>query len=310
MMFVFLNDFLSQEKGLTVSDATFILAIFGFGCAAGGILGGYLGGLANSANRSYLPLFMALTTYLGILPFLALINDPTYDDASWKPCLYAFAGGCLASMPSVNIRPCIINCNPPEIRGAALTAANLVINAARGTGVSDGSRYVHCPLDYSHLCIGLLTLSQSLLAWQAFFLTSIMIMWDIDRQTGFNVLVILFWTVTSLQLAVLAKTLPVDQDQMLTELSSYANQKLALVNNGYGTISLDDDHESKSCDNNADDDRTIYSIETLSTSFDAVAARSTLNFFGSSFAETGSLVCSPCKKMRLPKKPTLDRLIE
>ena len=136
-------------------------------------------------------------------------------------------------------------------------------------------------------------------------------MWDIDRQTGFNVLVILFWTVTSLQLAVLAKTLPLDQDQMLNELSSYANQKLALVNNGYGTISLDDDHESQSCDNNADDDRTIYSIETLSTSFDAVAARSTLNFFGSSFLETGSLICSPCKKkMRLPKKPTLERLTE
>lgn len=140
MMFVFLNDFLSQEKGLTVSDATFILAIFGFGCAAGGILGGYLGGLANSANRSYLPLFMALTTYLGIMPFLALINDPTYHDGSWRPCLYAFAGGCLASMPIVNIRPCIINCNPPEIRGAALTAANLVINAARGTGVSGSSK--------------------------------------------------------------------------------------------------------------------------------------------------------------------------
>ena len=137
MMFVFLNDFLSQEKGLTVSDATFVLCVFGFGCAAGGIFGGYLGGLANSANRSYLPLFMASTTYLGILPFLALINDPTYHDGGWKPCLYAFAGGCLASMPSVNIRPCIINCNPPEIRGAALTASNLVINAARGTGVSD-----------------------------------------------------------------------------------------------------------------------------------------------------------------------------
>ncbi len=135
MMFVFLNDFLSQEKGLTVSDATFVVAVFGFGCASGGIFGGYLGGMANRANRSYLPLFMALTTYLGILPFLGLLNDPTYTQASWKPCFYAFAGGCLASMPSVNVRPCIINCNPPEIRGAALTAANLVINAARGTGV-------------------------------------------------------------------------------------------------------------------------------------------------------------------------------
>jgi MFS family permease len=40
VMFVFLNDFLSQERGLSVPDATFIVAVFGVGCAHGGILGG------------------------------------------------------------------------------------------------------------------------------------------------------------------------------------------------------------------------------------------------------------------------------
>ena len=40
VMFVFLNDFLSQERGLSVPDATFIVAIFGVGGAVGGILGG------------------------------------------------------------------------------------------------------------------------------------------------------------------------------------------------------------------------------------------------------------------------------
>ncbi|KAL7498684.1 hypothetical protein ACHAWT_008413 [Skeletonema menzelii] len=281
MMFVFLNDFLSQEKGLTVSDATFVVAVFGFGCAAGGIFGGYLGGLANRANRSYLPLFMALTTYVGILPFLALLNDPTYTHASWKPCFYAFAGGCLASMPSVNVRPCIINCNPPEIRGAALTAANLVINAARGTG--------------------------------AFFLTSMMTMWGIDRQSGFNVLIIVFWTITAVNLALLAKTLPADQEQMLTELATYADSKIALVN-GYGSISVEEENhsefESQCCDNSVDDDRTIYSIETLSNSFDAVAVRSTFKFIGSSLTETGSFICSPCGVKNRSKKPALDSLAE
>ena len=45
-------------------------------------------------------------------------------------------GGLIASLPSVNVRPCIINVNPPETRGAALTAANLIINLARGAGPS------------------------------------------------------------------------------------------------------------------------------------------------------------------------------
>ena len=108
-------------------------------------------------NRSYLPLFMSATTLFGIFPFLALLNDSSYDHASWLPCLYAFTGGCIACMPSVNVRPCIINVNPPEIRGASLTAANLIINAARGSGAT--------------------------------FLTTGMTLWGVSRAYGFNVIV-------------------------------------------------------------------------------------------------------------------------
>ena len=157
VMFVFLNDYLSQEKGLTVESATFIVAVFGVGCAVGGILGGYLGQLASRSDRSYLPIFMAVTTFFGMTPFLALLNDESYDHAGWIPCLYSFSGGCIASLPSVNIRPCIINVNPPEIRGAALTTANLIINSARGIGPT---------------C-----------------LTSMISIWGIDRAYGFNILV-------------------------------------------------------------------------------------------------------------------------
>jgi hypothetical protein len=139
-------------------------------------------------------------------------------------------------------------------------------------------------------------------------------MWGVDRQSGFNVLIIIFWSLTAIQLAVLAKTLPADEEQMLTDLLTYADSKIALAN-GYGSVSLDEDNhselESQYCDNTIDDDRTIYSIETLSTSFDAVAARSTLKFIGSSLTETGSLICSPCgRKCRPKKKPALYSLSE
>lgn len=70
------------------------------GAAAGGILGGFLGSWLARAEQRYLPLFMALTTALGIVPFVALLDDPTYTRAGWRPSLYAFAGGCLgASAP-------------------------------------------------------------------------------------------------------------------------------------------------------------------------------------------------------------------
>ena len=53
------------------------VAVFGVGAAAGGILGGFLGSGLARAEQRYLPLFMALTTALGIVPCVALLDDPT-----------------------------------------------------------------------------------------------------------------------------------------------------------------------------------------------------------------------------------------
>ena len=120
-MFVFFNDVLSSNKGLTVQDATLVVAVFGIGSAFGGIMGGVLGTMATRAGRHILPIFMSFSTILGLLPFLALLSDDSYDSASWKPCSFAFLGGFFSSLPAVNVRPCIINVNTPELRGVQLT---------------------------------------------------------------------------------------------------------------------------------------------------------------------------------------------
>lgn len=134
VIFVFLNDFLSQERGFSVPSATFIVAVFGAGCAAGGILGGYWGQVVMGWDRSYLPLFMAVTTVLGVVPFLILLNSTFTNAHGFLGITVAFSGGLIASLPSVNVRPCLINVNLPETRGASLTAANLLINLGRGVG--------------------------------------------------------------------------------------------------------------------------------------------------------------------------------
>ena len=82
-----------------------------------------------------MPVFMSISTFLGIFPFLWVLNA-TYASASIIPCFFSFLSGCVASLPSVNVRPALINVNPPESRGATLTAANLIINTARGVGPS------------------------------------------------------------------------------------------------------------------------------------------------------------------------------
>ncbi|KAL7532930.1 hypothetical protein ACHAWF_004288 [Thalassiosira exigua] len=273
VLFVFINDFLSQEKGLSVQDATFIVAVFGVGCAVGGILGGFVGALASQADRRYLPLFMAMSTFLGIIPFIALLDDTSYDSASVVPCFYAFAAGCLISLSSVNVRPCIINVNPPEIRGATLTTANLIINAARGVGPS--------------------------------FLTTL-VGFGFSRSHGFNILIITFWTMSAIQLALLAKTLPADQDRMEAELATYASSSLDIGQ--YGSIA-DTGRSDKSYSEDVDGDLSLFNIENQASSFDAIAARQSLVFLGDSLREIGDdLSCTGAtcgRRHELAKEPVL-----
>jgi translation initiation factor 4G len=136
IIFVFLNDYLSQERGFSVPDATYLVFMFGLGCAVGGVLGGWWGQVFSMWNRSYLPIFMAGTTFLGVFPFVGLLNGSFTNAHGVEAVFYSFMGGLIASLPSVNVRPCIINVNPPETRGAALTAANLIVCLARGIGPS------------------------------------------------------------------------------------------------------------------------------------------------------------------------------
>jgi len=204
IIFVFLNDYLSVNRGMSVQDATMLVAVFGIGCACGGVLGGYWGQQLQSRNRSLLPLFMSFTTFIGIVPFLFLL-DSKFNYAGVLAITYSFLGGCIESLPSVNVRPCLINVNPPETRGAALTAANLIINVARGVGPS--------------------------------FITIMQAIWGADRQVSFNVTLAFFWTLTAIQLLFLAKTLPEDQDAMNSELAEYAE---AAVKAARGNLLLDD----------------------------------------------------------------------
>lgn len=253
IIFVFLNDYLSQERGFSVPDATFIVLVFGVGCAAGGIIGGYIGARIQKFERSFLPLFMAATTILAALPFVGLLNGHTKNAHGYLAVGYSFMGGCLASMPSVNVRPCLINVNPPETRGASLTAANLIINVARGVGPS---------------CITLLGST-----------------FDLSRQYSFNVTIIAFWAISALQLCMLAKTLPSDQDTMEEELARYAAAALARVSSPnrekcHDTPVVEFELHPEQFDSCMSlDDVSLVSIEDRMSTFEGTAAREAISFF-------------------------------
>ena len=97
--------------------------------------------------------------------------------------------------------------------------------------------------------------------------------------------IIVFWAITSIQLAFLTKTLPLDQERMETELADYA---MASMDVGYGSVTFDDSHaggESCLIDPSFDCDGSIFSIENQRSSFDGMAASAALQFVGDSLRE-------------------------
>lgn len=254
VIFVFLNDYLSQERGFSVPAATYLVLLFGLGCAAGGVLGGYWGQVVQTYDRTYLPIFMSVTTLLGIVPFAALLNTHFTRAHSVYGVLLALSSGMIASLPAVNVRPCLINVNPPETRGASLTAANLLISLGRGIGPS---------------CV---TLMGSI--------------FNVDRSFSINVTLISFWIVSAIQLAMLTKTLPKDQDKMEAELASYAKAAMEKCNEPLAS--------PRFSATNAVDDHDDVSIEDRMTYFDGTAARQTFLYVNKGMQEFRQSLALTC----------------
>lgn len=138
VLFAYLNDFLSQEKGLPVEQATLLVSLFGVGSAVGGIGGGLVGQCTYRRNKRLLPVVMAASTGLGVFPMLVLVNS-TFVSTAYVvlfviPC--TFLAGVLANINGTNVRPLLLNVNVPESRGSAVSVTNLVANLGKGVGPS------------------------------------------------------------------------------------------------------------------------------------------------------------------------------
>jgi len=68
MIYVFMNDYLAEDRGLSVQHATLVVVLFGVGGFLGQIVGGVLGQRLYNRNHRYQPLLMGGTTLLVSLP--------------------------------------------------------------------------------------------------------------------------------------------------------------------------------------------------------------------------------------------------
>jgi MFS family permease len=138
VLFIFLNDFYSQDKGFSVEMATLIVMMGGAASLAGSFAGGLIGNKLYNRNPRYLPIFSAVTCIVGVIPMALLLNYPSQigveNPSIVVPLILAFATGFIIIMPAPNLKAIMLNTNSPETRGSVLSLGNLTDSLGQGFG--------------------------------------------------------------------------------------------------------------------------------------------------------------------------------
>ncbi|MEI6386105.1 MAG: MFS transporter [Spirochaetota bacterium] len=130
--FFFINKFLEEDKGLSITDATTVFLVFGLGMVAGNVLAGPIGGRLYKRDPRLMPLFCAATTLAGSLGVIYVVL--------WAPAnlillsILGFAAACMAALTGPNTKTMLLDTNAPEHRGAIFSIFNITDSLGTGIG--------------------------------------------------------------------------------------------------------------------------------------------------------------------------------
>lgn len=148
----FLNDFLSQDCGMTVQGATMTILVFGFGNFIGILIGGIGGGYLYKKDARYPSLLSGLMAIFGCFPLWVLINynyGEGLDDQvrrisgrTTKSVLtelvfvnfVSFLAGLGSGVTGPIVKATLQNVTPPLARGQAFAMLNIFDDFGRGFG--------------------------------------------------------------------------------------------------------------------------------------------------------------------------------
>lgn len=102
MIYVFLNDYFSTDRGMTVAAATAALTVFGLGGLAGQLFGGWAGQRLYNRDPRWQCLLMGGTTCLSVIPMIYLLNTTRLADAGFY--VMTLIAGFMVSMNGPNVR--------------------------------------------------------------------------------------------------------------------------------------------------------------------------------------------------------------
>lgn len=129
---VFLNDYFSSDRGMTVQAATAVVTTFSLGGLCGQVFGGWLGQRLYNLDARYQCVLMGISTLLSVLPLLYLLNSSRVGDLGFY--FMSLLGGFIVNINGPNVRVVLQNVCVPEVRGTAFAFFTLCDDLGKGLG--------------------------------------------------------------------------------------------------------------------------------------------------------------------------------
>ena len=188
LMFVYMNDYLSQDRGMTVQNATIAVTLFGVGSLLGVIAGGYVGQMLYNRKKVLITYLMGGTTFVGVFPMYYALNGSS-NNAFFYVIL--FISGFIVSITGPNVRSVLQSVTAPEVRGTAFAIYNLTDDLGKGFGpvIVDAIVYISSG----------------------------------DKKTAYNV-VISFWFICAILLLMMSKSMVPDEEAVQEEMKRALRQ--------------------------------------------------------------------------------------
>ena len=131
---VFLNDYLSEDRGFSVEMATTVLMLFSLGFVGGLTVGGLGGRYLYQQDPRYPALLAGITAILGCFPFWMLLNNVDRTTPFPLVVVIAMLAGFGSGPTGPIIKATLTNVTMPRARGQAFALFNLFDDFGKGLG--------------------------------------------------------------------------------------------------------------------------------------------------------------------------------
>lgn len=130
----YLNDYLSEDRGMTVEGATATVLCFGIGNFFGLIVGGAGGQALCHINPRYPALLAGSGAIIGCFPFWLVLNTVHVTSSSFYIIIITSFAGLCAGITGPIVKANLQNVTLPTARGQAFAIYNTFDDFGRGLG--------------------------------------------------------------------------------------------------------------------------------------------------------------------------------